>query len=88
MSEFEELRQELIDYYRAAFSLPSVCYTLAVTQREVEIIKQLLLLIGGKEAQEVQIECWNIAREDYPKMCLATRPDFPFYREGWNKRGG
>jgi len=86
VSEIEELRQQLIDYYRVAFSELSVCYTLPVSQEEVEIIKQLLLLAGGKETQEVQIECWNIASADYPKICLAIRPDFPFYRDGWNKR--
>lgn len=87
MEEFGTLKQELIAYYQNEFSSPAACYTLPVTQKEVEIIKRLILIAGGRDAQEAQIECWNIARVGYPKMCLAVRPDFPFYREGWNRRG-
>ena len=84
MEEFEALKQELIAYYQDEFSSPAACYTLPVNQKEVEIIKRLILIAGGKDAQETEIECWNIARVGYPKMCLALRSDFPFYREGWN----
>ena len=67
MEEFETLKQELIAYYQNEFSSPAACYTLPVTQKEVEIIKRLILIAGGRDAQEAQIECWNIARVGIPR---------------------
>lgn len=86
IAEFEGVKVELINYYRNEFSSPAVCYTLPVSQREVEIVKQLIGMVGGKEAHEVLLHCWNVARVEYPKMCQAVLPDFPFCREGWRKR--
>jgi len=84
--EYEALKQQLTDYYKEQFSQTS-SHTLPVSQEEVDIIKELIFLFGGKEAQEVQVVCWNMAREEYPIICEAVLPDFPFYREGWCKRG-
>lgn len=86
LEEFESLKQELIDYSRKEFAV-SHSYTLPVDPKEVEIVKKLILIAGGRETQEIMVECWNIARREYPQMCLAVLPEFPFYRNGWNKRG-
>jgi hypothetical protein len=85
--EFDLLKQQLTDYYRAAFTeSPHYC-TLPITQQEVELVKRLISLVGGQEAIQVMRLCWNRASKDFPHVQLATRQDFPFYREGWNKRG-
>ena len=87
MLEFEALKRELIDHYQQEMALSPGTHTLPVNQKEVEIVKKLILLAGGREAQDVMIECWNIARITYPAMYVATRTDFPFCRVGWNRRG-
>ena len=90
MNEFEEfelLKQQLIDHYQQEMALSPDTHTLPVNRKEVEIVKMLIMLAGGREAQDVTIECWNIARMAYPAMYVATRSDFPFCRTGWNKRG-
>lgn len=85
--EFESLKQQLINHYQQEMALSKHAHTLPVNQKEVEIVKKLIMLAGGREAQDIMIECWNIARMDYPAMYVATRSDFPFCRMGWNRRG-
>jgi len=87
IEEFEALKTALIEYYHNEFSSPFVWYTIPVNQAEVEIIKKLIVMVGGREACEVMVQCWNIASREYPKMRLATQSDFPLYRKGWNIRG-
>jgi len=81
---FASLKQELIEYYQGRFAVTS-SHTLAVDQREVELLKKLLGIVGGRETHEVMIECWNRARRDHPHIEAAVLPDFPFSREGWNR---
>ncbi len=87
IEEFEALKTSLIEYYRNEFSSPAVRYTIPVNQAEVAIIKKLIGIVGGREACEVMVHCWNIASREYPKMRLATQCDFTLYRKGWNIRG-
>jgi hypothetical protein len=71
MNEFEEfelLKHQLIDHYQQEMALSKHAHTLPVNQQEVEIVKKLILLAGGREAQDVMIECWNIARIKYTKL--------------------
>jgi len=87
IEEFETLKTELINHYSNEFSSPSVRYTIPVNQAEVAIIRKLIGIVGGREACEAMVHCWNTASREYPKMCLATQRDFPLYRQGWNTRG-
>jgi hypothetical protein len=85
IEDYIELVKQLTSYYLEQFS-QATCPTLAVKQEEVEIIKALLVLVGGRETQEIQVICWNTARAYYPWM-LPACGGFPFYRDGWNRRG-
>lgn len=84
--EYEALKQQLTNYYQYEMSLAPGCHTLPVKQQEVELVKALLLLVGGREAQQVMRQCWNTAWQGHPQMYPA-REDFPLCREGWNRRG-
>ncbi len=84
LEEFETLKTELINHYRKEFSSPFVCYTIPVNQAEVEIIKKLIGIVGGRETCEVMVHCWNTASREYPKIRLATQCDFPLYRKDGN----
>jgi hypothetical protein len=84
--EYEALRLQLTNYYQYEMSLALDCHTLPVKQQEVELVKALLLLVGGKEAQQAMRQCWNRARQGHPQIYPA-REDFPLCREGWNTRG-
>ena len=84
--EYEVLKRQLTTYYQYEMSLAPDSHTLPVKQQEVEIVKALLLLVGGKEAQQVMRQSWNTARQSYPRMYPA-REDFPLCIEGWNRRG-
>lgn len=64
IEDYIELVKQLTNYYLEQFS-HATCPTLAVKQEEVEIIKGLLTLVGGKETQEIQVICWNAARKYY-----------------------
>nr|HET6902853.1 hypothetical protein [Ktedonobacteraceae bacterium] len=86
-TKYTALTAELTAYYRCAFSSPTACRTLAVYPAEVDIVKWLICLVGGREACEVMVHCWNEARRDYPKLLLVTELDFPTCRDNWNRRG-
>jgi len=86
-TEYETLKLELLAYYRAAFALPTACHTLAVYPAEVDIVKRLICLVGGREACGIMVHCWNEARRGYPKMLLVTELDFLTCRDNWNRRG-
>lgn len=84
--ELTALMVELTEYYRVAFSSSAACHTLAVIQEEVDIIKRLIVLVGGREACEVMVHCWNTARQGYPGILPATSLDFITTRPNWNRR--
>jgi len=78
-TEFTALKEELTSYYRRAFLSPSAYSTLAVYPAEVDIVKRLICLVGGREACEVMVQCWNEARmnhqfsEGQPRASLRTK---------------
>jgi len=86
-TEYEVLKLELLAYYRVAFSSSAACHTLAVIQEEVDIIKRLIVLVGGRETCEVMVHCWNTARQGYPGILPATSLDFITTRPNWHRRG-
>ncbi len=85
-TEYEALKLELLAYYCVAFASPTACHTLAVIQEEVDIIKRLIVLVGGRETCEMMVHCWNTARQGYPAILPATSLDFMTTRPNWNRR--
>lgn len=85
--ELDALKLELLAYYLTSFSSPLSYYTLAVLPTEVDIIKRLIVLVGGRETCEVMVHCWNTARQGYPAILPATSLDFMTTRPHWDRRG-